>query len=230
MPRVLLIEDDYDLATAVIQELHSVNFEVTHCADGEAGLLEAKRGTYDVVILDLMLPAKEGLEVCRGIRAAEILTPIVVLTSRADEADKVALLELGADDYITKPFGLAEFRARIKAAVRRGEQGKELRRLKALHIADLEIDTERRKVFRGGVDIGLTTREFDYVYLLASNRGRVFTREELGEIVHGYEAGDYGQSVSAAINRIRAKLEPEPTKPKYILTAWGAGYRFAEED
>lgn len=229
MKRALLVEDDRDIAEAIVSELALIHLKVDHVSNGVDGVRSALANEYVLIILDLMLPELEGTEVCRQIRAEDKTTPIIVLTARNQEADKVLLLELGADDFITKPFGIAEFRARIKAAIRRGtlstggtdEQS-------VLRHGELTIDPERRKVTRDGVLIPLTAREFEYVYALAETPGRIYTRDTLASIVHGYEAGDFEHSVSSAINRIRAKLEPNPSKPQYVITVRGVGYKFAE--
>ena len=229
MKRALVIEDDHSLAKAVVAELTGINFVVEHASNGTAGLEMALAKDFDVIILDLMLPGLEGAEVCRGIRKANAVTPILIVTARNTEADAVLLLELGADDYITKPFSLAEFRARVKAAVRRGDissQPDELQ--KAIIIGDLKIDPAIRKVTRDEQDLGLTAREFDYVYYLASNPSRVISRDELSQHVQGYDGGNYEHSVNSAINRIRSKIEIDSANPKYILTIRGAGYRFGE--
>ena len=230
MKYALVVEDDYDLAKAIASELKSINFEVTHAADGRSGLEAALQGGFAVIVLDLMLPELEGVEVCRKIRERDPLTPILVLTARSEESDKVLLLELGADDFISKPFGLPEFRARIKALVRRSSfSSVPDEMLPAFSVADLSIDPNRQKVFRDGKPLDLTVREFQYLMVLAKNPGRVYSREQLAIKVHGYQGGDYEQSVSSAINRLRAKLEKDPANPKYIITARGIGYSFAEQ-
>ncbi|MCL4153043.1 UNVERIFIED_CONTAM: hypothetical protein GTU68_027809 [Idotea baltica] len=229
MKYALLVEDDYDLAKAIASELKSINFEVTHVADGRTGLETALKGGFSVIVLDLMLPELEGVEVCRQIRESDKLTPILILTARNDESDKVLLLELGADDFISKPFSLPEFRARVKALVRRSSLSAEPdEMLPAFEVGDLTIDPSRQKVSRDGQTLDLTVSEFQYLMALVRNPGRVYSREQLAMKVHGYEGGDYDQSVSSAINRLRAKLEKDPAKPEYILTVRGVGYSFAE--
>lgn len=228
-PCVLLVEDDRELARVIISELQSMNYQVEHCVDGQAAIERIRPRYFSAIILDLMLPKIEGSELCRIIRQSDKHTPIVILTARNAEADKVLLLELGADDFISKPFGLAELRARVRAAVRRGKLSNATENKSAeLQIGDLVISEVKRKVYRNDVDIPLTALEFDYVYILAQSPGRVFSREQLAAIVHGYEAGNYDHSVSSAINRIRAKLEPDPSEPRYILTVRGSGYCFSD--
>ena len=230
MKKILLVEDDFDLANAMIEELSISQFEVTHLSDGADGLKVAKEGGFAAIILDLMLPGLEGAEVCRGIRAFDSRTPIIIVTSRNQDVDKVLLLELGADDYVTKPFSVSEFRARIKAAVRRGEMStSDIQQQSVLSCADLELDIERQRLTRAGQEIELTANELGYLHALMKNPGRVFSRENLAEVVSGYDAGDYRHSVSAAMSRLRAKLEQDPAKPKYVLTVRGVGYKFNDE-
>ena len=182
----------------------------------------------DRVILDLTLPDMDGMEVCKGIRDNKISSAILMLTSKSEEIDKVLALELGADDYVTKPFGIRELMARTKALIRRSEQAPQHapEHGKEIIIKDLAIDLNLRKASLNGSRIELTPKEFDLLVLLASNPGKAFTRQELLEQVWGYSFSGYEHTVTAHINRLRIKIETDLDQPQYILTSWGIGYRF----
>ncbi len=233
MKNVLIIEDDRNISELLEIHFRDLECKVTKAFDGEKGLSLAKANSFDLVILDLMLPRLDGLEVCRQLRAEKHYTPILMLTAKSDELDKVLGLEIGADDYLTKPFGIREFIARAKAIFRRIEalkmESTTLGGSREIKLGDLTIDRERRKVSMGERKIELTPKEFDLLLLFALHPGKTFTREQLLNTVWGYQFEGYDHTVNSHINRLRAKVEKDVTKPRYILTAWGIGYRFAEE-
>ncbi len=229
---VLVIEDDRHISDLVSIHLRDLGYQ-TECAyNGNDGLQQALSGKYDLLILDLMLPGIDGMEICKRLRAEKILTSVLMLTAKSEEFDKVLGLELGADDYLTKPFSLREFLARVKAIFRRVESAKEAatrkEEQKELLFRDLTIDVEKRKVtFRGKV-IDLTAKEFDLLTLFASHPGRCFSRQQLLDLIWGYQFNGYDHTVNSHINRLRSKIEDDPSKPKYIQTVWGVGYKFAD--
>ncbi len=232
--RVLVVEDDRDLAPLVATHLRELGCEVDTAADGLSGLEKAAARKYDVVILDLMLPGLEGLEVCRRLRARPDYPLVLMLTARTSEVDRVLGLEVGADDYMTKPFSLRELAARVKALLRR----EELLRARAaggeaappIEKGDLVIDVEKRRVKLRGSPIGLTAKEFDLLVHLARRPGRVYTRAQLLEGVWSYGYEGYEHTVNSHINRLRSKIERDPARPRYVLTVWGVGYKFADPD
>ncbi|HET9642320.1 MAG TPA: response regulator transcription factor [Burkholderiaceae bacterium] len=226
--KLLLIEDHHEIARLVELHLATIGCRVHHCADGLSGLKAAETDGFDVIVLDLMLPGIDGLEVCRRLRSAGRHVPILMLTAKSAELDRVLGLELGADDYLTKPFSVLELVARVKAL---------LRRMSTLHAAastagdevivlgDLLIDTGRREVHVGRERIDLTAREFDLLTHFARSPGRVMTRVQLLEQVWGYGHSGYEHTVNSHINRLRAKIERDPNRPEFIETVWGVGYR-----
>jgi DNA-binding response OmpR family regulator len=234
MPRsILVIEDERDIADLLRLHLRDLNCEVHLAYDGADGLAKAQARRYDLVVLDLMLPGIDGLEVCRRLRAQEGYTPILMLTSKSTELDRVLGLEMGADDYLTKPFSVMELLARVKAIFRRVDAlgakpaGSATRILTA---GELVIDTEKRKVTLGGRPVELTAKEFELLAYFARHPGRVFTRSQLLDAVWGYGHEGYEHTVNSHINRLRAKIEQDSANPRYILTVWGVGYKFADAD
>lgn len=229
--RILVIEDNHDIAHLVQLHLQDLSFHVDIATDGRHGLACARSGDYSLVILDLMLPGIDGLEVCRQLRAAANLTPILMLTAKSTELDRVLGLELGADDYLTKPFSIMELLARVKAIIRRAEQaqaaGPDVQAL-PVEINGLVIDPVRRQASVNGQSVELTAREFDLLYYFASHPGRVFSREHLLNRVWGYGHDGYEHTVNSHINRLRKKIEQDPAQARYILTVWGVGYKFSE--
>ena len=231
---VLIIEDDVNIADLVELHLKDLNCDVGRAEDGEAGLELALAHHHDLIILDLMLPKMDGLDVCKKIRQKEILTPILMLTSKSEEFDKVLGLELGADDYLTKPFSIRELVARVKAIFRRlemaqhpaQEQGESVE----LEFGNQKINLEKRKVTLDNKQIELTAKEFDLLALFAQKPGRTFTRTDLLDTIWGYQFAGYEHTVNSHINRLRSKIEDDPTHPLYIQTVWGVGYRFAEPE
>lgn len=233
MKKVLIVEDDPDIIELLSIHLRDLDCKVQKVTDGLSGYNLASSEKFDLIILDLMLPKMDGFEVCRKLRAEENHTPILMLTARTEEIDKVLGLETGADDYMTKPFSVREFIARVKAVFRRANmyenETKDGANLKPLVFDNLTINKEMRKVTFKGNRIDLTPKEFDLLALLASRPGRSYSREELLNLVWGYEFDGYEHTVNSHVNRLRSKIEPDFSKPKYILTTWGVGYRFSDQ-
>jgi len=232
MDRVLLIEDDPHIGELVSIHLKDLNCKVDISTDGREGYEKASSGNYSLIVLDLMLPGMDGLEVCRQLRADKIRTHILMLTAKSEEIDKVLGLETGADDYLTKPFSVREFIARVKAILRRlnslgKDEEKELS--ERINIDELDVDLIKRKVLLKGERLELTPKEFDLLVLLAQKPGRVYSRNDLLNTVWGYNFNGYEHTVNSHINRLRSKIEPDINQPKYILTSWGVGYKFNDE-
>lgn len=229
MPRrVLIIEDNADLAELVSVHLRDLDCRVAVANDGVSGLEAARESAPDLVVLDLMLPRLEGLEVCRRLRAGAGYTPILMLTAKSAELDRVLGLEIGADDYLTKPFSMPELLARVKAMFRRVE-GLEKRnggQDAVITAGDMVIDVGRHAVMVGGAPVVLTAKEFELLAQFARNPGRVYTRAQLLDLIWGHGHAGYEHTVNSHINRLRAKIEREPTRPRYVLTVWGVGYKF----
>ncbi len=226
MKRVLIIEDDRDIVELVRYNLANEGFQVSAAADGSAGLAAVKKSPPDVLLLDLMLPKLSGLEICKEIRRDAALNrlPILMLTARGDEADRVVGLEMGADDYVTKPFSPRELVARVKALLRRAEPPEEAAR--PIAAGRLEIDPSAYRVSRAGKPVTLSTLEFRLLYYLASRPNRVFTRDQLLDAVWGTERFVTPRSVDVYIRRLREKIEADPENPAHLKTVRGAGYLF----
>jgi DNA-binding response OmpR family regulator len=228
-PRLLVIEDERDIAELVAMHLAELPAQVTQVHDGAAGLRLATDQPWDAIVLDLRLPGLGGLDVCRELRAAGKRTPILMLTARGSELDRVLGLELGADDYLTKPFSVLELRARIKALLRRSMSAAAAPGDTAptrIDIGGLSIDREQRRVRLDGELLTLTAREFDLLWHFVKHPGRVFTRSELLADVWGYGHDGYDHTVNSHINRLRSKLGDEREQARFIHTVWGVGYRF----
>ena len=226
--RILIVEDERDIAKLLELHLSDASFEVSIAADGHAGMQMAFAGQWDLVILDIRLPGPDGLTICRALRREMAYVPILMLTSKSSELDRVLGLELGADDYVTKPFSVTELVARVKAIFRRIESvekrfpgGAEY-----LHVNDLVIDTSGREVRKGNDDVSLTAREFDLLLHFARHPGQVFSRAQLLDSVWGYGHEGYEPTVHSHINRLRSKIENDPAHPLLIVTCWGIGYKF----
>jgi two-component system response regulator MtrA len=219
--RVLVVEDDASIREVVTLGLERAGFRVTAVGVGADGLAEFRARPYDAVLLDLMLPSVDGLEVCRRIRASSQV-PIVMLTARSDTVDVVVGLELGADDYMTKPFELPELVARVRAALRRAAAPE---RRTPLHAGDLDIDEAAFRVTRDGAEVALTTTEFRLLAELARHPGQVLTRDQLLELVWGYGYLGDSRLVDVAVQRLRAKIEADPAHPRLLTTVRGVGYR-----
>lgn len=228
--QILIIEDDPDINKLLNMNLNDANHEVFSCDEGTTGLQQAKSGNYQLIVLDIMLPGLDGIEICKQLRAAHILTPIIMLTARESEADRVIGLEMGADDYLTKPFSVRELQARVKALLRRVDmQHQSLQpELERLQFDELSIDVAKRSVLLAGKAVDLTSTEFDLLVYMARKPGLVFSRSQLLDSVWGYQHSGYEHTVNSHINRLRTKLESDPSKPKYVLTVWGVGYKFSD--
>ena len=225
--KILLVEDEKTLAKALKFNLEKEGFRVEVAFDGEEALNAMSGEEPDLVILDLMLPKIDGYEVCRSIRRSSDV-PIIMLTARDEDIDKILGLELGADDYMTKPFNTRELLARIKAILRRTVQQAAAAR-SFIKVGDLQIDVIKRKVTVKGREVTLTSREFNLLSLLASNPGKVYSREELLEEIWGDDYSGDVRTVDVHIRHLREKIEEFPAEPNIILTVWGAGYKFREE-
>lgn len=229
---ILVIEDDRDIARLLDLHLREVGYEVQVAQDGAVGCQQALSKLYDLIVLDLMLPGMEGVDICRTLRTKSRYTPILMLTAKSTELDRVLGLEVGADDYLTKPFSIRELLARVKALFRRMEAlGAPVDpwRQKGICAGDLVIDIEKRKVTLSGITVELTAKEFDLLVQFAQHPGRVYTRSQLLDSVWGYSHAGYEHTVNSHINRLRAKIERDPSRPRYIVTVWGVGYSFAED-
>jgi len=226
MKKILVVEDERQIARMVQAYLSKEGFRVEVAFDGEEGWIRFREGKPDLVILDLMLPRLHGLELARRIRGQSTV-PIIMLTARAEEADRVAGLELGADDYVTKPFSLRELAARVRAVLRRVE-GAAAR--DALELGPLKIDFAAREVYLNGTSVELTPTEFDLLAYLARHPGRVFTRTELLEAIQERSYASLPRTIDSHIKNLRQKVEPDPAEPRYILTVHGVGYKFRPPD
>jgi DNA-binding response OmpR family regulator len=229
-PRILLVDDEHAIQTLLSYPLRKDGYEVVQASDGRAALDRFGEGAYDLVVLDLMLPKLDGLEVCRRIRARSTV-PIIMLTARAEEIDKVVGLELGADDYITKPFSMREFRSRVKAALRRADmrpQNGDPSGNEPLHVLALQIDFDKRAVTIREEPVQTTFVEFEILAALAHHPGRVFTREMLLTRIWGDAAYRDPRTIDVHIRHLREKLELDPKHPEYLFTVRGVGYRFRD--
>ncbi|MDP5230782.1 MAG: response regulator transcription factor [Cellulophaga sp.] len=229
MKNILIIEDDPEIVKLLEIHLTDLSYTTSKSLDGFLGLQMALKNTYDLIILDITLPNMNGIEICKKIRA-EKNTPIIMLTAKSEEIDRVLGLEIGADDYITKPFSIRELLARIKAVMRRTNAVQsEKKNASSIKIDDLFIDIEKRKVQLNNQKIELSPKEFELLVLMANNPGRNYSRTELLNIIWGYNFSGYEHTVNSHINRLRAKIESDMANPHYILTTWGIGYKFNEE-
>ncbi len=232
MKKVLIVEDDKDIVELLKIHLTDLNCEIDWAYDGDTGLNKALQADHDLVILDIMLPGKDGMEICRQIRAKGKSMPILMLTAKSEEIDKVLGLEMGADDYLTKPFSIREFIARVKAIFRRMDMmasKQEVSTPSLMQFGDLHIDLEKRKVSIKSLRIDLSPKEFELLSLLASHPGKSYDRTRILNLVWGYDFDGYEHTVNSHINRLRSKIEPDIQHPQYILTTWGVGYRFNED-
>ena len=233
MKKVLVIEDDPEIVHLLEIHLKDLGCEIIKAHQGDVGLRQAINTAPDLIILDVMLPEMDGIEVCQKIRANNIQSPILMLTAKSEEIDKVLGLEVGADDYMTKPFSIREFIARVKAIFRRAkiieERLSKEKDPKLLTYDELGIDIDLRKVTIGDKKIDLSPKEFDLLVLMASNPGKSYNRSRLLTLIWGYDFEGYEHTVNSHINRLRAKIESDMENPKYIITTWGVGYKFNEE-
>ena len=228
MRKVLVVEDNPDIAKLVSLHLKDLDCEVALAADGLRGLEQARARRYDLIILDLMLPGMDGLELCRRLRGETDYTPILMLTAKSSEVDRVVGLEIGADDYLTKPFSIRELLARVKAIFRRVDAlgAGRPQAPKRLNLGALAIDVEKRTVTVAGQAVDLTAKEFDLLLQFAEHPGRVYSRQQLLDLVWGTGHMGYEHTVNSHINRLRGKIEDNPAEPEYVLTVWGVGYKF----
>jgi DNA-binding response OmpR family regulator len=229
MKHILIIEDDLEIIKLLEIHLTDLIYSTSKAIDGEQGLKMALENDYDLILLDLTLPTMDGVEICRRLRAKKN-TPIIMLTAKSEEIDRVLGLEIGADDYMTKPFSIRELLARIKAVMRRSEinVSKE-QNTSSITAEGLQIDIYKRKVLLGDQKIELSPKEFELLVLMASNPGRNYTRTELLNMIWGYNFEGYEHTVNSHINRLRAKIESDMANPTFILTTWGVGYKFNED-
>jgi len=230
--KVLIVEDNADIANLIKVNLQSKNIDVDVAGEGDVGLKLALDNDYHLIILDLMLPKMDGMDVCRSLRSHNKYTPILMLTAKNSELDRVLGLEVGADDYLTKPFSVPELLARVSAIIRRSEQYQTAmpsNDANKLAFDELQIDPNTREVFLSQDHIDLTAKEFDLLWHFASNPGRVYSRAQLLSSIWGYGHEGYEHTVNSHINRLRSKIELDPAQPKYVMTVWGVGYKFNNE-
>ena len=224
--KILVVDDEKLIVKGIRFSLEQEGMEVDCAYDGEEALEYAKNCEYDLVLLDVMLPKIDGFQVCQQIREFSDM-PIVMLTAKSEDMDKILGLEYGADDYITKPFNILEVKARIKAIMRRSASDhEEKEKAKSIEVGDLRLDCESRRVFIAGREINLTAKEFDVLELLVFNPNKVYSRENLLNIVWGYEYPGDVRTVDVHIRRLREKIEANPSEPRYVHTKWGVGYYF----
>ena len=229
--KILIIEDNRDLAHLLESHLRDLAFQVDLSFDGIAGLTKADSNNYDLVILDLMLPGLDGIEICQRLRRKSSYVPILMLTAKSSEMDRVVGLEVGADDYVTKPFSIRELLARVKAIFRRVDEltdGAKEELSAVIRTGDLVIDPIKRSAHIADRTVDLTAKEFDLLLHFARNPGKVYTRSQLLDIVWGYGHEGYEHTVNSHINRLRSKIEKDPAHPVYVLTVWGVGYKFID--
>ncbi len=223
MAKILVIDDEKVLVKGIKFNLENEGYEVEVGYDGEEAVEKAQTGNFDLVILDLMMPKIDGLQACMRIREFSTV-PIIMLTARSEDADKIIGFESGADDYVTKPFNILELKSRIRAILRRAASTEKKERSSRLTQGHIVLDTDERSALKDGQSVELTAKEFDLMELLLRNPGRVYSRENLLNLVWGYEyVGDY-RTVDVHVRRLREKLEKDPANPEYILTKWGVGY------
>ncbi len=226
MAKILVVDDEQVLVKGIKFNLEHEGYQVEVGYDGEQAVELAREGSFDLIILDLMMPKIDGLQACMRIREFSNV-PIIMLTARSEDTDKIIGFEYGADDYITKPFNILEVKARIRALLRRSGAAEQKQSENVLTVGHIKLDTGERSAWKSGVSVELTAKEFDLMELLMRNPGRVFSRENLLNVVWGYEyIGDY-RTVDVHVRRLREKLELDPANPEYIRTKWGVGYYLA---
>jgi DNA-binding response OmpR family regulator len=226
MSRILIIEDEPDLALSLEADLRRQGHEPSVATDGEQGLAMGRTGAWDLVLLDVMLPRLDGFEVCSELRRLGVSTPVIMLTARAAETEKIVGLDAGADDYVTKPFSLRELRARIRAHLRRGG----LDATRVFRFGDGELDLDRAELRRGGTPVDLTPQELRLLEVFLRNRGRVLSRDRLIEGAWGHGIAITDRAVDTHVFNLRRKIEPRPAEPRFIVGVRGIGYRFEDED
>lgn len=224
MSKILIVEDEPDMVVGLRDNFEMEGYQVVTARDGVDGLEKAFREKPDLVVLDLMMPKMSGLDVCRNLRREGFTAPILMLTARGQEIDKVLGLEVGADDYITKPFGLSELLARVRAHLRRSTN--QLTTIEKYSFADVELDFQKYKASKSGASVELSPREFELLKFLVNHRGETVTREQLLDAVWGYDAMTFTRTVDNHIAKLRQKIEDDADEPQYILTVHRVGYRF----
>jgi len=228
--RILIVEDNTDLASLLQLHLGDISCDADIAHDGAEALKYFYTNSYDLIVLDIMLPIMDGISLCKKFREEAVYTPVIMLTSKSSEADRVTGLEIGADDYITKPFSIPELLARIKARFRSVEAlNRAQPRPKIIIAGEIRIDPQKRQVMIANRDVALTAKEFDLLLHFARHPGKVLTRNQLLDDVWGYQFEGYEHTVNTHINRLRLKIEKNPATPSYILTVWGVGYKFSEQ-
>ena len=230
MPKILVVDDEHLLVKGIKFNLENEGYEVETGSDGEEAVEKARTGRFDLIILDLMMPKIDGLQACMKIREFSTV-PVIMLTAKSEDDDKIMGFECGADDYITKPFNILELKARVRALLRRALQAeKQERSANRLERGIIAIDVGERSAWKDGQSVELTAKEFDLMELFLRNPGRVYSRENLLNLVWGYEYIGELRTVDVHIRRLREKLEPDPGNPEYILTKWGVGYYLSNQD
>lgn len=227
--RILLVDDEPLIVKGLQYSLEQEGFETDSAADGEEALAKFFAGKFDFILLDVMLPKMDGITVCQRIREHSNV-PIIMLTAKGEHIDKILGLEYGADDYMTKPFNILEVKARIKTIMRRTNATQPSDGKKTIRVHDMEINSVNRAVTLGGKEVRLTAKEFDLLQLFVTNRGKVFSREAMLEIVWKYDYPGDARTVDVHIRRLREKIERNPTQPEFIFTKWGVGYYFTDKD
>ena len=229
MKKALVVDDEKLIVKGLKFSLEQDDMEVDMAYDGETAVEMARTGNYDIILLDIMLPRLSGLEACQLIREFSDV-PVIMLTAKGEDMDKILGLEYGADDYMTKPFNVLEVKARIKSIFRRTTQPVRVEEKKTVRVHDMEVNLVNRSVTLGGKDIRLTAKEFDLLQLFIQNRGKVFSREAMLETVWKYDYMGDARTVDVHIRRLREKIERIPSQPEFIFTKWGVGYYFTDKD
>ena len=229
MAKILVVDDEAVLVKGIRFNLQQEGYQVETGSDGEQAVELAREGSFDLIILDLMMPKIDGLQACMKIREFSNV-PVIMLTARGEDADKIIGFECGADDYITKPFNILELKARVRALLRRaGQTAQKEKNANRLERGAIAIDVDQRAAWKNGQRVDLTAKEFDLIELFLRNPGRVYSRENLLNLVWGYEYIGEFRTVDVHVRRLREKLEPDPANPEYILTKWGVGYYFSSQ-
>ena len=229
MPKILVVDDEKVLVKGIKFNLENEGYQVEVGYDGEEAVEQARTGQFDLIILDLMMPKIDGLQACMKIREFSNV-PVIMLTARGEDADKIIGFECGADDYITKPFNILELKARVRALLRRaGQTAQKEKNANRLERGAIALDVDQRAAWKNGQRVDLTAKEFDLIELFLRNPGRVYSRENLLNLVWGYEYIGEFRTVDVHVRRLREKLEPDPANPEYILTKWGVGYYFSSQ-
>jgi DNA-binding response OmpR family regulator len=230
MPRILVVDDEKVLVKGIKFNLENEGYQVEVGYDGEEAVELARTGRFDLVILDLMMPKIDGLQACMKIREFSNV-PVIMLTAKGEDADKIMGFECGADDYITKPFNILELKARVRALLRRaGQTAQQSKSMSRLTRGPIAIDTDERSAWKDGQPVDLTAKEFDLMELFLRNPGRVYSRENLLNMVWGYDYMGELRTVDVHVRRLREKMEPDPANPEYILTKWGVGYYLSSQE